>query len=106
MEDKKIELLDRIKADRNTLTVATVAEIFVTTFFGCIEKTNSGKKIKEKLTEPEFVKFANGMTDSFLSSIYGSASKNEEEFQERIAFLEEVHADTEVRYAEKAKVQA
>jgi len=106
MEDKKIELLDRIKADRNTLTVSTVAEIFVTTFFGCIDKTNSGRKIKEKLTEPEFIKFVNGMTDSFLSSIYASASKSAEELQERLAILDEAHADTEVRYAEKAEVQA
>ena len=97
-EKGRLDLLEKIVKDKNEVEVGEVAEIFRGVLGSYFDKTNSGKKVKEKLTEGEFVSFVTGFANSFLSSLYCSASSDEKELRERVETVEKANRDTLVAF--------
>lgn len=91
--EKRIKFIEIVKSDTNTLCVGDVAEIFSGTLNLLLDKTETFKKIKEKLSEHEFNKMLHSLCNSFLCSLYCSASKNEEEAKERMSLCANTNSD-------------
>lgn len=92
-ENARIKLFNIIKEDTNTLQVKEVVDLFANLFVTYFDQTKTGRTIKNKVTEPEFVSFVTGFANSFLSSLYCSASNDENEFKERMELVEETNKD-------------
>lgn len=96
-EEGRIKLFDIITKDKNKIMVKEVAQIFCTLFGEYFESTKTGKAVRKKLTEEEFIAYFTGFVNSFLSSLYASASKNEEEFKKRVNEVHEANQDVLVK---------
>ena len=81
---EKIDLLDKIIQDENQIEVGDAAEIFFQLFIYYFEKTNTGKIVKSKLTEDEYIAYVTGMTNTYLCSLYVNGAKDDKQQQERI----------------------
>lgn len=92
-EKGRIELVDKIKNDTNTLEVRDITQAFLEIFFGYFEISKSGSAIKKKLTEEEYVRYVTGFVNSFLSTIYVSASKDEKELKQRMEYVKKINKD-------------
>ena len=102
-EQGRIALLDKIKADTNKIEVKEVSEIFVTLLFSYFKITKTGKKVADKLTEEERVSFMTGFSNSFLSSLYVSASKDEKEQLKRMNEANKANKDVLVGWDAKER---
>lgn len=91
--EKRIKFIEIVKSDTNTLCVGDVAEIFSGTLNMLMEKTETFKKAKEKLGEEDYTKLLHSLCNSFLCSLYCSASKNEEEAKERMSLCANTNSD-------------
>ena len=92
--DPHLQLLQKIKDDKSLISTSKVAEIFVAILSKYFEITKTGRAVRAKITEEEYIRFVNGFCDSFLTSIYVSSSKNKKEFDKRMAIADTVHNDT------------
>lgn len=92
-EKGRIALLEIVSKDGNKIPVAAVTEIFCGLFGSYFDKSKTGKAVKNKLTEEEFVRFINGISMSFISSLYCSASKNEKELKKRMELVQKTNND-------------
>ena len=95
------KLLEMVKNDINDVIVNQVLEIFLGTFIPYFEKTETGKAVKKKLAKEEFVKFINGYTTTFLSSLFVSAASSEEELKQRIKVVTDINKDVLVSVEER-----
>lgn len=92
-EQGRIDMLKVICKDQNEITVAEVTEIFCSLFGSYFDKSKTGEAVKAKLTEEEFVRFVNGFSISFLSSLYCSASKDGEQLEIRMELIQKTNDD-------------
>lgn len=92
-EQSRIDMLKVICKDQNEITVAEVADIFCSLFGSYFDKSKTGKAVKTKLTKDEFVRFVNGFSISFLSSLYCSASKDGEQLEVRMELIQKTNDD-------------
>lgn len=91
--NKRLKLLELVKKDTNTVTVGEVAELFGAVI-GQLEKhTNTFKETKAKLGEDGYVKFLHCIINSFTSSLYTSASKDEKEMEKRVKIVNDANRD-------------
>ena len=98
---KDIEKLFRkIASDKNTIEVKEVVEVFVHIFDGVIAMSESFSPFRERMTTEEQNKLINCLTNSFLSSLWVTASKDERQFKERIAYVEEINKDVLIKKAD------
>lgn len=92
-ELKRIEFLDIVMKDKNTIDVSTATQLFVESISAVFEKTNIGKEITNIMTEKQYVKLLNGLCLTFMSSIYCSASKDENQLKTRMKLVEIINKD-------------
>lgn len=92
-EKERIQLLHIISLDTNKIEIKLVTDIFLGTFINYFEKTKSGKEVKQKLTDDEFKRLINGVSISFLSSLYLSASDSKEQFEARLKIVDKANKD-------------
>ena len=100
-ESKRLKLLEMVNNDVNDVIVNQVLEIFLGTFVPYFEKTETGKAVKAKLTEEEFMRFINGYTTTFLSSLFISAASSVEEYKQRLKVVTDINKDVLVSVEEK-----
>ena len=93
---KRIILLEKILTDNNKVEVGMVAELFG----GCIrlmsEKTKTFQDIKSKVSEEEWARFLHGLSNSFLTSLYVTASNSKEQLKERMDECDDANKDVTV----------
>ena len=89
----RIDMLEKIKKDKNKIRVKDVSEIFAGIMNVYFEHTKTGQMFKKKLTKDEYIKFLHGFSNSFLSTLYVNGAKDKKEFEERNKFVHEVNAD-------------
>lgn len=92
-EQGRIDMLKVIAQDENEIKVKEVTEIFCGLMGTYFDKTETGKAVKKKLSKDEFVRFINGISISFLSSLYCSASKDGEQLEVRMELIEKSNKD-------------
>ena len=92
-EQDRIKLFEIIKEDNNTLRVKDVVEVFSGIFLQYFEISKIGRTVKSKLTEDEYVSYVTGFVNSFLSSLYASASKNNKELKKRMDLISQCNKD-------------
>lgn len=92
-EKGRIKLFDIISKDKNELTVADFTELFCGLFFTYFEQTKTGKIVKDKLTEGDFVAFTTGFINTMLSTLYINASKDEKEMEKRLNLVTKTNKD-------------
>ena len=92
-EQDRIKLFDVIKEDKNKLPVSAVVEVFAGTFMQYFEVSKIGKTVKSKLSKDEFVSYVTGYINTFMSSIYATASKNDKELKKRMDFIQQCNKD-------------
>lgn len=92
-EQGRIKLLDKVAADNNKIKVSDAAKLCCGLIANYCEMTETGKKVKAKLTEDEYVSFMTGMCNSLLSSLYVSGAKTVKEQQERLEYVNHVNDD-------------
>lgn len=88
MTDK--ELLERMMADNNTLSIGVVSNIFTTEMLNIPDTNSDIGMIKNMMGEDAWKLLMGSFTASFLCSIYVTASKNSQELNERIKEVENV----------------
>lgn len=93
MIDKKKEMLIEINKCKDTLTVAEAAEAFCTTWYGLEKSAESFKEIIKKVDKKTWIKFANTILISYLSSLYLNCDIDEEEQMKRIEDIGEAFSD-------------
>ena len=101
-EQQRIELLKKVTSDKNKIEVKLVSEMFAETIKMYFEQTQTGKAVKDNLTEAQYMRFLHGFTNSFLSTLYIHASKNQKEFDERLKYVTSVNDDL-LAYCEKKR---
>ena len=94
-KDGTEEILKKIAKDENEIKVKNASSIFTTLMQSYCDNTESGRVVKEKLTEEEYTRFFTGICFSFLTSLYCSASNDEKELAER---TKEVNSSFQVAY--------
>ena len=94
-KDGTEELLKKIAKDENEIKVKEASSIFTALMKDYCNNTDSGRVVKEKLTEEEYTRFFTGICFSFLASLYCSASKDEKELDKR---TKEVDSSFQVAY--------
>lgn len=92
-EQKRINLLKKIRADKNTIMVKDVEEIFTSTLFLLLKETKTFARIKEKLGEAEMNCMVHSLANSFLTSLYCNAGKTKAEQLARTKEASEVNND-------------
>lgn len=102
-EQQRIELLKKVTSDKNKIEVKLVTEIFIETLKIYFDQTQTGKAVKDNLTEAQYNRFLHGFTNSFLSTLYVNASKKQEEFDERLKYVTAVNNDLLVHCEERDK---
>lgn len=101
--EKRIELLEKIKNDTNTIEVRDVTEIFSGVLKMLSEHSVVYKKVKNKCSKDEWTAFLHGFINSFLSSLYASAGKDVKETKERTRYVAEVNSDVMLGFAASKK---
>ena len=91
--EKRLKLLDKMKDDKNQLAVGEVIEIFGGCLDMQIKHSQTFKNVKKKLTQEEWDKFLHALSISFTTSLYCSASKNEEQLLERTKEVQDANSD-------------
>lgn len=90
-ENQKIEsfedLLKVIGNDVNLIPVGVIAHIFVDVIDTIKKKSSVFIPAKEKLSKEEINNIATCLLNSFLTSIYVTASNNENQFEERLLIV-------------------
>ena len=99
--NKRLQLLDKIMTDENEIQVKEVAELFGAILKGQIEVSNTFKKVKSKVTEDEWNMFIHALVNSFLSSLYCSASKDTDELKARMDEVEDANSDVLIKKEER-----
>ena len=105
-EQGRINLFKLISCDQSEVTVSLVTEIFCQIFFSFFDVTETGKEAKAKLTEDEFVRFTTGFVNSFLSTLYANAGRDEKEQLKRMEVVAKVNKDVLVAVKEKREADA
>ncbi len=98
-EQKRIDLLKKIRADKNTITVSEVEECFSGTISMLDKHTKTFARVKEKLGEAEYSCMLHSLINSFLTSLYCTAAKDEEEMEKRLAEANDTNSDLTVGVA-------
>lgn len=92
-EQKRINLLTKIESDSNTIKVSEVLQVFAGVTNLVINETKAAKNIKAHVTEDEFNAFLHSLINSFLTSLYVTASKNDKQREERMAEAKDTNSD-------------
>ena len=92
-EQERIKLLDKVTSDKNRIKVSDAAKLCCGLISNYCEMTETGKKVKAKLTEDEYVSFMTGMCNSILSSLYVTGAKTVAEQKERLDYVNHVNDD-------------
>lgn len=92
-EQERIKLFEIITKDTNKIEVKAVVEVFASLFLRYFEVTKTGKAIKAKLTEDEYVSYVTGFINSFISSLYATASKDKKELKKRMDLIQKLNGD-------------
>lgn len=92
-EKKRINLLKKIRADKNTIMVKDVEECFTGTLFLLIDKTKTFAMVKEKLGEDDFNRMLHSLANSFLTSLYCTAGKDKDEQLARLKEANKTNSD-------------
>lgn len=92
-EQERIKLLDKVMADNNTIKVSDAAKLICGLIGNYCDITETGKKVKAKLTEGEYIAFVTGMCNSCLSSLYVTGAKTVKEQKARLEYVNHVNDD-------------
>ena len=92
-EQKRINLLKKIRADKNTIMVKDVEECFTSTLYLLLNKTKTFARAKEKLGEDDLNCMVHSLANSFLTSLYCTAGKDKAEQLARAKEASETNSD-------------
>lgn len=83
------ELLKTIAHDENVIPVGVIAHIFVDVIRTVEKQSVVFEPARKKLSKEEISSIAMCLMNSFLTSIYVTASDNDEQFNERMSIVED-----------------
>lgn len=92
-EQKRINLLDIASEDTNVIKVGEVMKIFSGILDTLVNSTNTFKEVKQKLGDDAYTKMLHSLINSFSSSLYITASKDEKEFEKRMTLVNDANSD-------------
>ena len=70
--------------DQNEIEIQGAVRLWLGVASAFIEKSPSVEPIVEKISQKEFLKFMEDLTNSYIMSLYVAASNSKKEFEERI----------------------
>lgn len=96
-EKRRIELFEKARKDTNTVEAGKVVEMFRGLIAGLQTNTKTFQMIKEKMGETNFIVFIHSLSNSFISTLYVNAGKDEQECLERLKYVDSVNGDLLVK---------
>ena len=92
-EEKRLKIFDLIANDDNIIDVKTVAELYTGSLAHLFEHSKVFERVKKAISEDDWISLWNGITISFLSSLYATASIDEKQLDERLKILHDANSD-------------
>lgn len=92
-EQKRIELLEIIKKDKNEMTVGMVARLFADTINMLDKDTQTFQNVKDKLGDDQYIRMMTSLCNSFLSTLYINGAKDGDEQFARLKTVDKANKD-------------
>lgn len=102
-EEKRLKVLDLIANDDNVIDVKTVAELYTGSLAHLFEHSKAFERVKKVIPEEDWISLWNGITISFLSSLYATASIDEKQLDERLKILHDANKDIMIGFGVKER---
>lgn len=96
-EKRRIELFEKARKDTNTVEAGKVVEMFRGLIAGLEKNTQAFQTVKKQMGETNWIIFVHSLSNSFISTLYVNAGKNEEEQLERLKYVDSVNGDLLVK---------
>ena len=96
-EMRRIELFEKASKDTNKVEAGKVVEMFRELIAGLQTNTKTFQMIKEKMGESNFIIFIHSFSNSFISTLYVNAGKDEQECLERLKYVDSVNGNLLVK---------
>lgn len=96
-EKRRIELFEKARKDTNTVEAGKVVEMFRGLIAGLEKNTQTFQRVKDQMGETNWVIFIHSLSNSFISTLYVNAGKDEQECLERLKYVDSVNGDLLVK---------
>ena len=92
-EQDRIDLLNIIRDDNTKVSVAKVTEVFCGIMAVMDKNSKTLKRIKNKISEDEYIQLMTSICNSFLSTLYINAAEDEKDWNDRLEVVEKANKD-------------
>lgn len=96
-EKRRIELFEKARKDTNTVEAGKVVEMFRGLIAGLEKNTQAFQLVKKQMGETNWIIFVHSLSNSFISTLYVNAGKDEQEQLERLKYVDSVNGDLLVK---------